>query len=198
MKKIIIVIVLLILFQHINAQKTEKKLRFTSINNIGVIVGKNSSGISLQTVNGFKLKHNWIAGFGVAYDPYQIASVPVFIDARKYFGNKQWMPFLYADAGKNYTLRNNNYPKNWSDGSEAYTFTNSLYAETGIGISKAITKNNKFFLSAGYSYKQFNYSQHIITYFPWMDLSQMLHYQTNYYQYHFSFQRLSIKMGIEF
>lgn len=190
-----ICILLFSFIQNSNAQKKQKPFHFKSIHNIGEIIGEKESCFSLQTINGLQLKNNWFFGLGVAYDPYQIAAIPAFVDVRKYFGHQQWQPFLYADAGESFALHNSTYPKTWYGGSQAYTFKPSLYGEAGLGFSKSIAKNAKFILSAGYSYKQFNYSQpnYIIIDFPPYGTGSI-----SEYQYRFNFQRLSIKMGLEF
>ncbi len=191
-KSILYVWLLLLLIQEVNAQQNKKKYQFKSINNTGVIIGQNSSSISLQTSNGFELHNNWYVGVGIAYDQYEVPSIPVFIDVRKYLNHKEWRPFIYVNTGMNFTLHNSNYPKHWSwNGQDAYIFKTSIYEEVGLGINKSITKTTNFFISAGWSIKQFSYAQIIGD----ARVPPILQQTTNY-NYDFYFKRLSIKMGI--
>jgi hypothetical protein len=189
MKKFFIISFLLFTAILAHAQKKEKKIQFTSLTGISFISGENSNNFGLQTVNGLRFKKSWIIGLGVAYDAYQVPSVPVFLELRKYLGHKNFTPFIYADAGRNITLPNSKYPS--GNVFESYHFTPANYVEAGIGISRSLTKKTKFFLSAGYSSKQFNYdmtSKFIYYYPPW---------GSSIFHYNYTFQRLAIKLGIE-
>lgn len=190
MKKFFIITYILLTELLVHAQKKVDKIHFTSINGISLISGENSNNIGIQSVNGIRFRQNWIIGLGVAYDTYQVPSVPVFMELRKYLGQKKIIPFLYADAGRNITLHNSNYPS--SNTFETYHFTPAYYLEAGIGMSRTFTRKTTLFLSAGYSSKQFNYdmtSKFNYSYPPWGN---------SIFHYDYTFQRLNIKLGIEF
>jgi len=190
MKSILIIFFFLYPALFANAQKKEKKIQFASLTGISFIAGENSNNMGIQTVNGIRFKKSWIIGLGLAYDPYQVPSIPVFLELRKYLGQKNYSPFMYADAGRNITMHSSRYPS--GNVYESYHFTAANYVEAGIGISKSFTKKTKVFLSAGYSSKQFNYdmsSKYIFYYYPSSG--------NNSYHYAYTFQRLAIKLGIE-
>ena len=190
MKKIFVVIIVLFATKQCFSQQPKSKIHFNSINSIGTVIGENGSSTILQTINGIKINNNWAFGLGIGHDPYQEASIPVFVDVRKYMGNKTWQPFIYVDGGMNYTLRTNNYPKKWSTGKDEYTFKPSFYGDAGIGISKSISRTAKFFISAGYSVKQFKYDYQ--NYWIW-DTG----FPTVPTRYNFNFERWSFKLGLE-
>jgi hypothetical protein len=189
MKSILIIFFFLYPALSVNAQKKAKKIQFTSLTGISFIAGENSNNIGIQTVNGIRFKKSWILGLGLAYDAYQVPSIPVFLELRKYLGQKTLNPFIYADAGRNITLHDSNYPS--GNTFEIYHFTPAYYVEAGIGISRSLTKKTKIFLSAGYSSKQFNYdmTSKYTYYYPPLG--------TNIFHYNYTFQRLCIKLGIE-
>ena len=193
MKKIVIGIMVLFAVEQNFAQQSKAKIHFSSINNIGIIAGENGSNITLQTINGIRFKNSWTVGLGVGFDPYRVASVPAFIDVRKYFGKGTLQTFVYADGGMNFTLHNNDYPGKWSwNGQDAYIFKPSLYEEAGIGISRHISKTVKFFILAGYSVKQFKYTEDnpgVVIDFP--------PYNTYASTYNYLYRRFSIKIGLE-
>jgi len=189
MKSILIIFFFLYPALFANAQKKEKKIQFASLTGISFIAGENSNNMGIQTVNGIRFKKSWIIGIGLAYDAYQVPSIPVFLELRKYLGQKTINPFIYADAGRNITLPNSKYPS--ANVFESYHFTPANYVEAGIGISRSLSKKTKFFLSAGYSSKQFNYdmtSKFIYYYPPW---------GSSIFHYNYTFQRLGVKLGIE-
>ena len=189
MKSILFICFILYTVSSVHAQNKAKRIQFTSLTGISFNAGENSNNIGIQTVNGIRFKKSWIVGIGLAYDAYQVPSIPVFLELRKYLGQKTINPFIYADAGRNITLPNSKYPS--ANSFETFHFTTAYYAEAGIGISRPLTKNTKIFLSAGYSSKQFNYdlsSKYSFYYPPW---------GSNIFHYNYTFQRLGVKLGIE-
>ena len=192
MKNYIIVILSCCLtFQKTYSQSTNSKIIFNNINNFQLFIGDKKTGVGLETINGIKFKNGFSTGIGFGYDTYAITSIPVFLDVRKTFGNKNFKPFVYVDAGMNFTLRTADYPKFWEwGGNYAYIFKNSFYGAAGIGIYRTISKNSNFLFSAGVNIKQFKYLYNN----PWvMDVA----FDPNYI-YNFKFNRYNIKMGIEF
>jgi hypothetical protein len=193
MKQIFIGLLACLAAQQGFAQQAKAKIQFNSINNWGIITGENGGNITLQTINGLRFKNSWAIGLGTGFDPYRVASVPAFIDVRKYFGKGPSQFFIYADGGMNFTLHNNDYPKKWIGSNEnAYTFKPSLYQEAGVGISRQMSKTIKLFISAGYSVKQFKYTEEnsgIIIDFP--------PYTSSPTAYNFIYRRFSIKIGLE-
>lgn len=191
MKKIFIGILILLAIEQNFAQQA--KSHFNSINNLGIVAGEKGGNIILQTVNGIRFKNNLAIGLGTGFDPYRMASIPAFIDVRKYFGKGTLQPFAYVDGGMNFTLHNNDYPRKWSwNGQDAYIFKPSLYEEAGVGISRHISQTVKFFISAGYSVKQFKYTEG-----SWGMVIDFPPYNSGPSTYNYLYKRFSIKVGFE-
>lgn len=170
--------------------KSKVKFVYSNVNNMQVIVGDKSSGIGLESIHGVKWKNNFSIGVGAAYETHQVASIPVFIDIRKSFGKKNSQPFIYANAGRNYTLRTDNYPKTWSwNNADAYTFKSSYYYAMGIGIARKINKNSKLLFSLGVSFKEFKYAYN----YSWIWNTDFL----PNYVYDYKFNRYCFKIGLE-
>jgi hypothetical protein len=131
-------------------QNATSKFQFHSINNIGLMEGETGSVFQLQTINGFQ-RGSWFAGVGVGLDYYRFRSIPLFIDLRKEFGNKEDKFFVYADGGLDF------YWKEDKDVKQFYIddkFKSGFYAETGFGYKFRLNKKLFLNISAGYSYKK--------------------------------------------
>jgi len=132
------------------AQQTavRAKWRFHSADELGLLNGESKSALHLQSVNGFQRK-NWFAGIGAGLDYYKYRSVPVFADARKYFGKTRNQFFVYADAGVHFVFGKNN-PPGYYEGKYIPCF----YGAAGIGYRAGLKNGTGLLLSAGYSYKK--------------------------------------------
>ena len=140
-----------VLFFSAHAQKD--KVKFHSINMVGLADGQ-SGGYSLfQTINGIGYK-KWLAGIGIGADYYPYKTYPLFFDLRRSFG-KNDKGFVYGDAGYNFPGKN-------KPGKEVYEvyyynsyhFTGDLYSDVGIGYKIQFIKKTSFLISSGYSYKK--------------------------------------------
>ena len=198
MKKYMLITICLFIFaEMVSAQQKKSSFKFSSINSMGLVSGQSQTTFTMQTINGVKYK-SWFTGVGISLDNYGYRSIPVFVDIRKSFGNKEWQPFIYADAGINFSLYSSVMPKQ-QNGIDANKFYNTFYGEGGIGLSKPINNKTKFILSVGYSFKHFSYLQYNNYYYtpvlitPYTFVSS---YNTS--QFDFYYRRLSIKMGLEF
>lgn len=127
-----------------------KKIKFSSVNQFGLLNGSNGASYDIRTINGISYR-NWLVGLGVGIDNYESRSVPVFMSLRKEFSHKINVPFLYADGGLNYTWLSSD-QKGIRGGD--YSTSPGMYLDGGIGM-KIPTKNNfAVLLSTGFSYKQ--------------------------------------------
>ena len=61
-----------------------KKIKFHSINNIGLLKGQVDDVLQLQTINGIKYK-SFFGGVGIGLDNYYFKTIPLFVDLRKCF-----------------------------------------------------------------------------------------------------------------
>lgn len=196
MKKILGIIWVVLLAHTCFSQKSpSKKIHFTSINNVGLLFGEQDNCFNIQSINGISTKNNFVFAIGIGFDSYIVKSIPVFLDVRKYFGQKKIQPFIFGDIGRSFNLYDNNFPKASSNSNAGYTFNRSAYYELGAGITKKISPTLKIFTSIGCSFKEFNYSTSTYVY-PWSSLYSLTN--PSYENYAFTFQRLSVKIGLAF
>lgn len=173
------------------AQQKENQLRFNSVNTFGYMIGSKTKSESVSTINGVRWQ-NWSAGIGAGIDWYDIRSVPVFLDVRKYFTDKKNQPFVYADGGLSVAWPNKQI-KNWYSG---YDFRNTFYGECGIGYNWKISDGLSALLSAGYSYKRSLLkvkNTPTQNYFTTYD-----YYYFPISQYDFEYRRIAIRIGLQF
>ena len=172
---------------HAQQQIENSKIKFTSINQVGLLSGSAGQSASVQTINGFT-KARWFTGIGTGIDYYGTRSVPVFVDVRSTLSNKLKRPFLYADGGINFP---------WiSDGQKiarGYTATSSpgVYLEGGAGLKFKMKNNNAFLLSAGFSYKEVKDKTEMMRIWIWPTSDKT--YETYKYQY----RRIVVKLALE-
>ena len=174
------------------AQKTgnEKRIRFHSINQVGVLAGSSDAALQLQTINGIKNK-TWFTGLGIGLDYYYSRSVPFFLDARKNIFNKSITPFIYADGGYQFPWpsKKDEDVTWWGDEKTE----GGLYYELGIGYKTPVFKKMQLLFSAGYSYKHLSKTVNSV---PWLSLRPAP--PESYEKYEYSFRRIAIKAGLSF
>jgi hypothetical protein len=143
-------------FLQADAQTDAKKksvTKFTSIIQAGILEGAaDKSYGQFQLINGIQ-RNTWFYGLGLGIDYYgSKRSVPLFLDVKKDFKKRKNTPFVYADAGYNFSwLQDEDKIAVWANDHKE---SGGLYYETGLGY-KFITKSNLAFgFSAGHSFKQ--------------------------------------------
>jgi hypothetical protein len=155
----------------------QNKVKFSSINQFGVIANKSATTLTGQTVNGACYK-GWFVGAGVGLDFHQYFTVPVFLDIRREFGQRNQKPFVYLDGGISiYT----------DDKESLYQYKNGGYFDGGVGYAFYFHKRQAVLLSVGYSYKGFKkYNSYKDAIGDYLDT------------YKYNFNRLSFKVGWRF
>lgn len=106
---------------------------------VGGIVGVSDygdNGFSVLTSHGFMLNSSLFLGIGVGYEYYMgwdVYSVPVYANAKYYFLNGRWSPFIDAKIG--------------------YSCSGALglYANPSIGVRYAFNDKYGVTVSAGYN-----------------------------------------------
>jgi len=183
---------LLLVYSLTNAQK--KTVRYNNITTIGWLNGSSQNAFTIQTINGVKI-NTWQLGLGVGLDNYGTKSIPIFIDARKTFGNKKWQPLVYADAGVNYTLRWGNFAVKDFNNQYYYDLNNTFYGELGVGLSKKISKKTSLNITASFSYKHLSYTEKDNNSFIFTGNSVTY---TEAYQFDYYYKRLALRVGFQF
>ncbi|MGN6298221.1 MAG: hypothetical protein ACTHM7_15635 [Ginsengibacter sp.] len=181
---IFILIIFLLMPSALSAQK--KKVRFQSINQFAIVGGENHTNTAFQTINGIKFS-NWSPGIGTGIDNYRYKTLPLFADARWYFGEDK-KAFFYGDLGYNFPLKNK--PGKEMGYYTNYHFKGGIYTELGIGFKTKFIKKSSVVFSVAHSYKQLQTKVGIVP--------ECVGCDTYWYDYKLSYGRLLVKTGIEF
>jgi hypothetical protein len=193
MKRKIFLAVSLLLMMNVIGQQGGK-IKFHSINNTGLLVGKTDNNLQLQTINGIKYK-TFSAGIGIGLDNYYFRTVPLFIDLRKSFLEKKLTPFVYLDLGASIPWDRAKV-ESWST---SYYKTGFFY-DMGLGYSIPIKGRLELNISAGYSEKNLNETRETSYWiwrdFPPYDVPSTVNKDTTYYKY--TLRRFSFKIGLSF
>src|SRR5690606_21715186 len=182
MKKLALLLTIMITF---SAFAQEKKYKFRSVNSVGFTLGQSAPGLVLQTVNGITFS-DWFAGIGVGYDEYAYKSLPVFADARYYFGDRK-RGFLYGNLGYHFPLKNKPKQEIMYD---TYDFEGGLYTDFGIGFKTKFINTSSLLFSIGHSYKRME------TYLGIQN--ECIGCEPYYSIYDYGYGRLMFKAGFEF
>jgi hypothetical protein len=190
MKAYIIVLVLSVMSMNLCAQSKDDKgkIKFSSINQLGLISGGQGESALIQTINGIK-KDTWFAGAGVGFDFYSERGVPVFIDVRKELLNKKNTPFIYADGGVNFEWLN-------FIQREQHNFPDvhpGAYYDVGAGWKLGGKNKGGFLMSIGYSFKQAKETASQQIYNPITRTVDASTYSSTY-----NYRRIVIKVGFQF
>lgn len=193
-KKAIIVIITCCLYNAAFAQKkvSFKMPAFSAALRVGLLNGQaDKAGAEVQLVSGINCK-TWFTGIGTGIDYYSGSkSIPLFIDIRKELREKKNTPFLNADVGYNFPLRNKDQKNTeWVH----YKFEGGLYYQLGAGYKFVLAKSLGLSLSAGYSYK--NFKEKDMFYSGVGPADEIIPPSINTYDY--KFRRISIKVGFWF
>jgi len=175
------------LFIFFSASAQRGKLKFHSINAIGLSDGQSGGYLLLQTVNGLAF-NKLFSGIGFGADYYHYKSYPLFMDARTYFGKKE-KGFAYGNLGYNFSGKN-------KPGKEiyysSYDFTGGIYTDIGIGYKIKFTRNSSFLISTGYSYKEINNKVGVVN--PCL----VAPCPVDYSKYRYGTGRVVLKAGVDF
>jgi len=141
------------------AQNKQAAYRWYNVTQYGMLLGKNYTTYSLQTINGVAYRQ-YSAGIGIAYDNYGYKSIPLFADLRySLLHNKNIALQVYGNAGVNTPLRNEEYlPHKYNDGRVRNKLHESFYTEAGLSFSVPLVHSLSLIAGAGYNYKTFKYT----------------------------------------
>ncbi len=179
---------LIFLFLSVSAAAQKKPVQFNSINEVGLAAGQSEYSPIFQTINGIKFS-NWFSGIGIGVDYYRYKTLPLFFDARRYFG-KQKKGFGYADLGYGFPLKNK--PGKEISYYNSYYFTGDIYTDIGIGYQFMLNKKSSLLFSLGHSYKKMHSKIGVtacgVIAPCWVDYSK----------YDFDYGRIILKAGMVF
>ncbi len=148
-----------------------------------------------QLVNGIQY-NAWFYGLGLGIDYYgDKRSVPLFADVKRNLKKGNKTPFVYADAGYNFSwLRDRDKMSFWGTD---YKTRGGLFYETGIGYQFILKNKMAFGLSAGYSFKQ---QKEMFTRYVFVDFPPYNQPAQNVPPeiYDYKFRRISLKFNCSF
>ncbi len=165
----------------------KQKIKFSSINLAGLVLGANKESAMVQTINGIK-KDKWFAGVGAGIDFYVERGVPLFIDIRRDLTDKNNTAFVYADGGMYFP---------WLKFVQKEQKLNSsispgAYYDLGIGWKLTSKSKRSFLMSAGYSLKQ---DKGKVMVQSWNPTIRSMESNREYYNY--KYRRVVLKVGIQ-
>lgn len=169
------------------AQGQDQKIKFSSVNQAGLLVGSRGEAFMIQTINGIK-KDKWFAGAGTGLDFYNQRTIPLFIDIRRDVTNRKNTPFAYADAGINFLWLN----FIQKEQQQISTSSPGLFYDLGIGWKLSGKNNRGFIFSAGYSFKQVKEK---VKQLWWTSPTPQLETE-NYEHHNYLFRRVVVKLGL--
>jgi hypothetical protein len=183
--KFILVSVAFLLFVIFSQAQQKEKLHYTTNNAIGLLCGQTGGELQVQTINGVRYK-TWSAGIGIGIDYYYQRTVPVFADLRKSFFKQH--AFIYADFGSSLPWIKDEV--NFSPAIIKYKA--AFYGDWGIGYSIPVLRKLRFTTSLGYCHKELKKS------YEYQEQWTPVPGWKNFDQYHYSFNRYSLKIGLGF
>lgn len=170
----------------LSAQK--KNIQFHSINTAAMVGGESPLSSAFQTVNGIRFS-NWFSGIGIGIDNYRYNTIPLFMDARRFFG-KEKKAFIYGDFGYNFPMKNK--PEKDIYYYNSYHFSGSIYSDLGIGYQIYLNKNSCLLFSVGNSFKKLKMKTEVV------NECLIAPCPVNYTIYKFNFNRMIVKAGLVF
>lgn len=185
--KVLLMMPFLILFM-LRATGQNKKIKFSSINQVGLLSGGMGEAFMLQTINGIK-KDKWFAGAGTGLDFYRERTIPLFVAIRRDLINRINTPFVYADAGISFSWLNS-----FQKQLKQFPISSpGLFYDLGIGWKLSGKNNRGYVFSAGYSFKQVKEK---VKYSWWPAPTPRLESE-NYERHNYLYRRIVIKVGFQ-
>lgn len=171
----------------LSAGFTQNKIKFHTINNVGIAAGKSGGFGILQTINGLGYK-KWFAGGGLGIDYYKYKSIPLFLDLRTSIATTNL--FVFGDIGYNFSSQNK--PGKEIHYYSTYHFTGGLYHELGLGYKIPLARKNYLLFSSGYSYKEVNNTIGVV------NQCLVAPCSVDYSKYKYGYGRIAVKAGVSF
>ena len=185
--RIFLITPVLVLFI-VKATGQNKQIKFSSINQVGLLSGSSGEAFMLQTINGLK-KDKWFAGAGTGLDFYRERTIPLFLAVRRDLINRINTPFVYADAGINFSWLNS-----FQKQQKQFPISSpGLIYDLGIGWKLSGKNNRGYVFSAGYSFKQVKEK---VKYSWWPATTPRLESE-NYERHNYLYRRIVIKVGFQ-
>ena len=158
---------------------------YFNVTDIGLMIGENTNGFEVETVNGYRFNRWLNLGGGIGFQISDAMLFPVFGSVRSEFLKTSTTPVFFADAGYNFASPRNNvyyYEPFYYPGDEKVT--GGFYGSAGFGIK--FRMRSEVAISIGAAYAQ-NRWQRTYSYSG-----------GEKYNYKYTNQRMCLKFGVEF
>ena len=165
----------------------QNKIKFSSINMTGIVIGQSGNFGLFQTVNGVQYQ-KWFFGIGAGIDYYKDKTIPLFADIRSSIGKTNF--FAFADGGYNFSSKNK--PNEKVLYYTTYDFFGGFYVDVGIGYKVRLAGKSHLLFTSGYSYKELNNKTGVVN--PCLVGPCPVDYST----YRYNYGRILFKTGIVF
>ena len=141
----------------------QKESKWWIVPELGLQAGSYEPSGDLRLNGGIYYK-GWLLGAGGGLDYYRFKSYPIYVQTRKFIGNKRLKPFVFASGGinipKETTVSKTNFGF-WNTliavQPVLYTYKPGAYGELGLGYALLSKKNRGLMMS--FSYIQKNLSE---------------------------------------
>ncbi len=138
---------------------TAKTKGYYNISSVGLLIGEgNTAGPvlpSFTTINGYKFLPGLTSGIGVGYEYYDWSVLPLFADARYFFSNEGFSPFLLAQGGYSFSLEQN-FDNNYYGNQITKTYGGPMFG-AGAGIRAGIARHSALLISLSYRFQKLSY-----------------------------------------
>lgn len=170
-----------------NKQMQTTKIKYSTINQAGLLSGSQGESGTFETINGIMI-NKWFTGIGAGIDYYGERDIPVFIDVRRDITSNKNTPFVYTDAGVDLAWLNDNQKRQRSKPVNSP----GLFYDLGAGWKLGGRNKRAFIVSAGYSFKQAKERLNYTIFNPALRISEPAVQYMNY-----KYRRLVIKVGFQ-
>lgn len=157
MKHFIFTLLIVVAWGSTLAQKAQKsKYNFIVIPNFQVLNGDEATSSSIQLNAGFVNANNHFT-INTGIDYYRFRTVPLMLDYKYFFGNKQNKVFAYTSLG--YAIpwlleeQKRMYWTNWGGINNLADYSSGIQYQFGIGYAILNKKQKGFLLSVGFNSK---------------------------------------------
>jgi hypothetical protein len=134
---------------------TAKPKGYTNISSAGLLFGYENIPVpSITMVHAYKFSQGLLAGIGLGYEYFDWGVLPLFADARYYFYDEGFSPYIFGQAGYSITLERK--PVDFWGGSQERTFGGPMLS-AGAGIRAGVSKHSAFTLSIAYRFQKLSY-----------------------------------------
>lgn len=131
----------------------QQKIRFSTDNSLGLLVGASAQAPVIQTINGVSFGR-WFTGIGTGLDWYHTRSIPLFFHTARYFPLQERRKLVFSSGiGLNFPWIGQGM-RNGGWGSTDWKYDTGLYWNAGFGYRFPVGKNRDgFLLQLGFNQK---------------------------------------------